>query len=155
MQNISYVRAGISCLPFVGPLAGTYNAWEVSREIAASNQLQKSEDVNARLLALQGNLGSGEDRSKAIQKLQEIGNARSDRNLPICEKGRLYSICAAVGNVLTVATIVSLVALGILSGTAPVMYLAAGCTLLALVNSWQAYRHSNTISHLQAQIPHL
>ena len=86
MQNISYLKAGLSCLPIVGPVVGLYNEYKMRGEISA--------------LRITG-LASGEFKA----------------NLPeLSEKGYRYSVCAVIGNVLTVAVEVGFIALGILTG---------------------------------------
>ncbi len=93
MANISCIRAGASCLPIVGPFVGWYNRFEFGNE----------------LIGMREALFVFTEKSKT--ELTEIKN----EYLPIAEKGRVYILCDIVGNVLSVATVVGLIALRILS----------------------------------------
>ena len=105
MNNISYLRAGVSCVPVIGPFVGLYNMLEVHQSIASyRGHMHATGEPNPLLLS------------------------RASQN------GRTYSACAIVGNVLTLALIVGLVAFGILSGSGIMATIAitSGTTLAYL-----------------------
>jgi hypothetical protein len=122
MTPLSYPLAGASCLPIVGPCVSIYNAWKVNAELSA--------------IAISNAFGALVGRS-------------SDHDLPIHEKGFVYSICGIVGNVLSTALLVSLAALGILRGSALVYCAIFAAQAVAL--GYNAYQHNQAIVESSSQ----
>lgn len=98
MASTSYVKAGLSCLPFVGSFVHIYNTSEIMPKLNAESFVFAN-------LSLQGNTPAfHESRNKMINFYSEC---------------KTYSICALLGNALSVASLVSLVAFGILGAGIP------------------------------------
>jgi hypothetical protein len=118
MANISYVRAAASCLPFVGPFVALYNLSGVRKEVPSPFQNQLSE-MRYNLIGEQGKMaaarGDQGGRDKAINELETEKAKIINNHMAICQKGRMYATCGIVGSVLSVATAIGLIALGILS----------------------------------------
>lgn len=115
MANISYVRAGASCLPLIGPIVGICNISNVDNECT-------SEGIRLNL------------------------NTQTPQNvykLVFSQKVRLYAIYGIVGSVLSVATMVGGIALGILNGMW--VLTAAIHTIYAALFSYIAYENNKII----------
>ena len=151
MTNISYMRAGASCLPLVGPFVGLYNALEVknelsSRHLSLSNLRYTITGVQKTLAALTGTQ-EGVDKSAQEQERQRA--ELKNKCLSASQKGCLYAICGIVGNVLSIATLVGLVALGILSVVPEVVVAPASFTFQAVFLSYILHQHNENIQALQ------
>lgn len=95
-----------SCLPGIGPWCGWWNALEVGNELLAHRTGSTLPWQSKGICAALGAFLSKQERASEE---------------PIRSKGVFYSVCGMIGNVLTVATAVALVAfpalkLGIIIG---------------------------------------
>jgi hypothetical protein len=155
MRDFNKVRAGLSCLPLVGPFIAMYNALEVKGELSLSSPLDQLSLTAASLSRLAGTLsplsGNTEGVDKANEPLESCQHELTKRLLSVSQKGRLYSICGIVGSVLSVATEVGLIALGILT-VVPGVVAAAYFTFQVAVLSYNLYRHNKNIQIYQRQI---
>ena len=137
MTNISYMRAGASCLPLIGPWVGAYNLWEGTQERSSIFLVDRLTRTQIGLISSQGGqsifLGTANQAQDALQTLEARITELRNKYLPSVEKSRVYAICGIVGNVLSVALLVKLTALGILSGARP---LIAGFTFKAMIASF-------------------
>lgn len=153
MQSISYVRAGVSCLPLVGPLVGAFNAAELERDLSWNAVTDTVLQTRIGVILLQANvmqLAGGNVENEQVQRDVEGWEAirRNGYSLD-CQKARIYTICGIVGDVLSIAIVVGLIASGILGAVggfiaaAPYAFQAAdlGCDL---------YLRSKTIRAPQA-----
>lgn len=158
MANISYMRAGASCLPFVGSWVALYNALEVkaempSRTIETLIGIQTLVINSQRILPTLASFpkGNAEGNADGIRDAQQALEAQRtelrNKYLPAREKGRVYAICGIVGNVLSVALLVGLTALGILSGAYPLIW-GAYFTFQAIVLGCNLYQHNKVIKEL-------
>lgn len=176
MANISSIRAGASCLPIIGPLVGLYNVVEVEREVTSPSLVtsldrmrtltaqtnktldelkQSLQDLKARRFGPGGVLGSCsalavqiDGMNQSIKGLEAQEIAYRDKWLPASQKGRLYAICGVVGNVVSVATVAGLIALGILNMVPGIIAIAL-FTFQAVVLSCHLYQHNKFITALQ------
>lgn len=103
MANISCVRAGASCLPFLGPLISVHNVSEIKQRISSMFLMRRA---LAATQASSGEVSGGVEKTE--KKVKEEARLRN-----IYEEGRIYSVYGIVGNVLSVALLVGLTALGV------------------------------------------
>ena len=151
MTNISYLRAGASCLPLIGPFVGLYNTIETENEIKLSSD-RKIDPVCKMRLNLAGiKMERGQNPK---QELQTEKNELINTFMPKFQKGRLYASCAIIGNVLSVATIVGLVALNILSGVlVPItLSLFSSNAIIACSFLFQHTKNSNALQNWSIQV---
>ena len=198
MDNISYVRAGISCLPVIGPYMSLVNNCQILTELGVSDfhmnawkstseplmerlellrkrlcslsiysglciSLREETDAQKRLelkkhiaelrekipridqegwqVMLQNEREAHSEWRKEWQVIKSEGLEIKNRADLISEKRNIHFLCGTVGSVLTVATVVALVALGILSSGGLVVFAVAVCwvgsvvTVIRSVNS--------------------
>ena len=160
MPNFSYIRAATSCLPFIGPLVSVYNACEANNEMALNSLCNSFSNIQTSVAKLGMAFSSFEDNPNAVknaqepfrQELQRQKNQRAqdlEKRLLACKKGRVYSICGIVGNVLSLALVVGLIALRILR--APVLISSAGFIVQAVVLSYNLFRYDEAIKAEQIE----
>ena len=126
MANISCIRAGASCLPIVGPFVGWYNRFEFRNDLIGMTEALSR--------------FTGESKTE----LTEIKN----KYLPLAQKARAYHICDIVGNVLSVAAVVGLIALRMLS-LLPGVVAAALFAWRAIVSSGRLSKSRELVGILQ------
>lgn len=151
------VRAGFSCLPVVGPVVSLYNACEVKAELSESPLQGQLRQLRYSLTGARGGLAAmAGNREGAIQVDQEVDEHRDElrrKCLVPSEKGRAYSKYGIIGNVLTVALVVALIAFGVFTGPLTTPLILIGCfTFQALVHSYNFYQHTKNIDRLQADL---
>lgn len=125
MEKISYMQAGASCLPVVGPFLGIANylteGIKFSSTVASLCKMKSKAD------------GKSKFDFEQILQSPELKN----QYLSFKQKHRLYAICNMVGTVLTIATIVGLVAFAIFTGIDPVSQLSwFGLEISACAGVW-------------------
>ncbi len=150
MSNISYVRAGASCLPMIGPFVALYNAIEVKKEmeVALDPLVDSLISMKVGLIHRFRMETPFSALNEARQELQISQNEFRNKYLLPAQKGRIYAICGIAGNVLSVALLVALTAFGVLSGIVPVTW-GVVFTFQAIVLSWNLYQHNKTIQAFQ------
>ena len=116
---VSIVRAGVSCLPIISPAVNLYNMAELNNTIGC---VQASMDgTNRATRSFNGaSWFSVESRNQGIAslrtQLQGCDAEIQNTGIPGVRKDRIYSICSLVGHVLTIALVVSALALNLLPG---------------------------------------
>lgn len=109
MDQTDYIRAAVSCLPFIGPVVGTCNILKVQPNCVESRPgslLNWVDTVNIIRLAIKQNV-SHENCGAFIKTEKQKNHAQMISNF---EKGCIYAKCTITGDALTVATAVILVA---------------------------------------------
>lgn len=118
MESVSYLRAGAACFPIIGPFVSVYN----TIQLQTSSPLDVTDSVNLSLLRMRATLAALQENAEALRSVQnELETKKSAfkrEYLPLREKAQIYCICGLVGNVLSIAATVGLVALGILGKVA-------------------------------------
>ena len=92
----------------------------------------------------EGDVQAIQELVTARQKLETEGAACRNAYLSLALKGQFYAICALTGNVLSIATVIGLVALGILN-TALGVLAAALFTWQAAVSGNRLYESNKAI----------
>jgi hypothetical protein len=152
MTPLSYVLAGASCVPIVGPYVNLYNIWKLTEELLQNpvvSSLENSRDqltgIRIAFAALSGNDAQLEE---VDLELQERIETHTNKYIPLYQKGQVYTICGIVGDVLSIALLVSLTALEILA--APHTVIISGCFVVqAALLSYGLYRLNEKIDNLQ------
>jgi hypothetical protein len=148
--NTSYTRAGLSCLPLIGPVVALCNALEVRTEL--SSAVSPLSMVSFALTTLQETIDAvTRHTDRVTAERQTVTTQKPDiinTYLQINRKGRLYAGCGIIG---TVATAVGLIALGIFS-IVPGDIVAVLFTVQAVVLSCSLYRHHKTVVRLESII---
>lgn len=126
MAHVPYFQVGASCLPIIGPFVGLYNALtvEMQRDKIADfksslENMQNSNKVfHMRAAEIFASFGRTQETILAGLPPEESSQACATRETinggegQIVWKGRLFSICSLLGNLLSIVTIVGLVAFG-------------------------------------------
>lgn len=142
----SYIQAGITCMPVLGLVMITPNLSQVQDELLKpiSSQMKISRCNLVRAL-------SNADKTQEFhQKYQELAPTEKEELkacIPGLEKGRIYAICGFVGAMLTIATIISLVAFGILS--TPTLVFGALPAFVAYWDMTQFQHYSQVLKAIQ------
>lgn len=127
MENISYVRAGASCLPLIGFFIGAlYNAFEFKKEKSSSpwNHLLGWQRTDLIGLKVSVFAATGNKAGLYLVKpmLETECNELQNKQLLAAKKNRIYTISEIVGNVLSVALLVSLTTIGTLNAQSPLIF---------------------------------
>lgn len=114
---MSYVicRAGLSCVPLIGPLVGYLNLREIQKESA---------DIAEKEEAVMAVYRSSID--KAVVKQIPTSSASELTKFDKANKlnGCIYYVAGMIGHVLSIAAVVGLVALGVLSAEIETPFIA-------------------------------
>lgn len=152
MSSISYVRAGISCLPIIGPFVAYYNVIQVKNELF-NPLINALTQLNLSMTQLKDSLpllsGKKESLDVALQDIETKKKKLKDRFIPIIQKGRFYSLCGVVGNIVSVITAVALASMGILVRSQAI-FLGVNFTLHAFLDVYVCYLHHRDLNILQS-----
>ena len=167
MTSISYLQAA-SCLPIIGPVFSLYSCWNVLNKISPTKQESISYKTDWRIYDLINaeisnelpnnyyycrEIISPQLVAKANQNMQDMISLRAklpNKYRPANEKSRIDAICALVGNILTLALTVGLVALGIITitqATVTTAYVAA-LALLPIAVLYQTTKNMKMFQRL-------
>src|SRR3990167_9259747 len=136
MNHFSFLKAGLACCPGVGPLVSLHNFFEFDAKLKTEISSDFSQSCPA---AFKNALTYNEGISSQVfgtRLATNIGWSNRLRNLPtlgiqnkssIIETGNVYSLCGLLGNVLTVAIVVSWLASQVLTGSVggPILFVCA------------------------------
>lgn len=145
--GVSYTRAAISCLPLVGSGMQLYNFIEIKQEL---NGLEISRDLSA--LEAELSMISGSKFYFIKSQWTVAGEIQKERNqlnekIPLLKKLVVYDACSTISALLSLAGIVSLVALGVLTG--PLGWAAVGMVSVAvLLNAYNLYKASQDLEQI-------
>jgi hypothetical protein len=152
MSSISYIRAGVSCLPIIGPLVALYNVLEVRNELSNDPLLDSLTQLKLSMIQMVGGLsaftGRKEGVDKARQDLETEKNKIQDRFISPTQKGRFYALCGVVGNVLSAITAVALAAIGIVAKGEAIFW-GISFTVHAILHGYLCYQHNKNLNALQ------
>lgn len=132
--NISFPRAAVSCLPLVGTFVGIYNTIETKNQFKSlrSPLLRSQDKMQSAIIQLQDSpsaLGGSQEAIQATKELaQEFKAEREQRKqklIEVLEKRAFYSKCGLVSNILSIAGVVVLFALGFFTTPGTILMLAA------------------------------
>lgn len=146
MEPISYARARAACLPMIGPLVTLYNLLEIKRE---HRFLSEGNELFAARAGLIGLSALFSNPTNALQELERERDEFRNRNLEVLHKGRFYSIFGIVGDVLSLATTIGLIAFKILNVELGII-LSLSYTFQAAALSYNLYQHKKTVLALRS-----
>ena len=150
MSGVSYIQAGVSCLPLVGPFVGFYTNWKLKNEMESGVALESlSLSATGMMRGLSAFAGNEKGVEEAQRSLDEQNALLRNKYLGGSQRGRIYAICGIVGNVLSVALLVGLTALRILSVQVGLIWCFA-FTLQAIVLSLNLRNHNKQITQLNS-----
>ena len=150
MSAISYPRAALSFLPLVGGWIGTYNVFDaideatdnVKSSAKKTDELQsKMDHVNMRIRRMGRSENPQEEINNLEQTVLDIKTAAiEEKRKPdqyrsiLLEKVQVYTLCGIVGDILTMVTVVSAVALGVFAASELFVtsMLATSCISIAI-----------------------
>lgn len=152
MSSISYVQAGASCLPIIGPFIALYNMLDVLDEGALDSFSAAVTKAQASIILTQGTFAAHKKDlggvNKAIQEVEKLNTEMQNKYLPISEKASVYAICGIAGNILSIAAMITLVAFGIL-GSAASAICCACFAFQAVCWGYSFYQCNQAIEALQ------
>lgn len=130
MTPISYTRAAASFLPFVGPIIAEFNLHETEKERTIISSIPSRFNFSLFLHSsyeaffqnTQPALLDGETTAAAktrIQTHKEKAASFSNQYLPLCAKGHVCAFFGLIGHLLTIASLIRLLALCAFSNLGP------------------------------------
>ncbi|MEN9654139.1 MAG: hypothetical protein RL235_251 [Chlamydiota bacterium] len=124
MANISYITAAAQCLPGIGPLVGLVKGCIGDRSIERARIIDSAEKLEQ--IESEANARFRENPTNIVQMARNL-NTEATTSIKdithIIKKGRVHSICGIVGDLLTIVSLVALIALGMFNIVLPAIFI--------------------------------